>query len=100
MRNYCGSVCSDRSGQWFAVSAPRGNLISFWSTAMENCLGSATVIDGCGIAADTTSGQFTVSSGEGSLFSYQITGESIVRLTEDNPSLTRWDNHMVSLVQA
>ena len=98
MRNYCGSVRCDSSGQWFAVSAPRGNLITFWSTVTGHCLASATVVDGCGLAAGSSSGQFTVSSGEGGLFSYQIAGESLVRLRKNDPSVTRWDNHMVPLV--
>jgi len=97
MRNYCGSVCGDSSGEWFAVSAPHGNLITFWSTARGDCLGRSTVVGGCGIAAGIMQGQFTVSSGQGDLFTYQVTDESTVRLEKKSASLMRWDNHMASL---
>jgi hypothetical protein len=99
MRNYCGSVCGDSSGEWFAVSAPRGNLITFWSSVGGDCLGRSTVVEGCGIAAGATPGQFTVSSGRGGIFSCGVTGESIATLEDGGSSRMRWDNHMASLRQ-
>ncbi|MFM1892438.1 MAG: hypothetical protein RLZ44_1515 [Pseudomonadota bacterium] len=40
MRNYCGSVRFDRSGCRFAVSSPRGGVVTFWSAATGELLAS------------------------------------------------------------
>jgi len=97
MRNYCGSVRCDGSGEWFAVSAPRGNLITFWSTASGRCLGRATVEDGCGVAPDTATGRFTVSSGQGDLFTCLAGLESTETLPVRHSFQIRWDNHLATL---
>ena len=34
LRNYCGSVTFDADGLRFAVSSPRGGLVTFWSTGV------------------------------------------------------------------
>jgi uncharacterized protein len=50
MRQYGGSVAVDRGGSLIAVSAPRGNLVTFWDAAAEAYLTSTMVADGCGVA--------------------------------------------------
>ena len=91
MKNYCGSVCADQSGEWFAVSAPRGNLVAFWRSRGEYA-GSTPVEDGCGIAAGSTAGEFLLSSGRGELYRYRSGGEKRLLSVVDSH---RWDNHMV-----
>jgi hypothetical protein len=97
MRNYCGSACCDRSGRWFAASAPRGNIVTLWSTVTGRFLGRSMVIDGSGVAASTLPGLFTVSSGQGNLFQCRVTGDSITSSEFSNASMSRWDNHITSL---
>ena len=50
MKNYCGSICFDPSGQIIAVSAPRGGIVTFWDVDAGRHLSSAQVSDGCGVA--------------------------------------------------
>ena len=63
MKNYCGSVCFDPAGGTIAVSAPRGNLVTFWDVGTGRYLSSATVADGCGVAPGARAGEFLASSG-------------------------------------
>jgi hypothetical protein len=49
MRNYCGSIAADPSGDWFAVSPSCGNLITFWGSD-GRFQGGTQVTDGCGVA--------------------------------------------------
>lgn len=94
MRNYCGSVCADASGNWFAVSSPKGNLITFWSAPDGQYVGSIDVNDGCGIASSQENGEFLLSSGIGDVYRYRVGSRQLNSLVE-LPSLNgHWDNHM------
>ncbi len=94
MRNYCGSVCPDPSGQWFAISSPKGNLVTFWSASERRYVGSVEVADGCGIAAGGDTGEFLLSSGGGGLYCYQLADGELVALEAGEPLATHWDNHI------
>jgi hypothetical protein len=95
LRNYCGSVCCDSSGTCFAVSSPRGNLITFWTSAGEyvDCL---QLEDGCGIAAHEEPGHFWISSGQGRLVCHSIIEGAKQELRLHPVSATRWDNHLAT----
>jgi len=94
MRNYCGSVCTDSGGRRFAVSSPRGNLVTFWSTEGGGFLGSIDVADGCGLAPDTIDGRIVITSGTGDVLRHQVRG-GIDRPLELPANLAaRWDNHV------
>ncbi|WP_316365277.1 DUF1513 domain-containing protein [Candidatus Thiodiazotropha sp. CDECU1] len=97
MRNYCGSVCVDSSGVVFAVSSPRGGLVTFWSVDRGGYLGQVDVTDGCGIAAGTEPGQFILSSGQGGVYRYRIGEEEIHPLPLIKAGESRWDNHMLRI---
>jgi uncharacterized protein len=93
MRNYCGSVAADPSGDWFAVSAPRGNLITFWGLD-GRFQGSTQVADGCGVAPGDASGTFFISSGTGTLHRHDcMTGETAWLPGLSNEGI-EWDNHL------
>lgn len=69
MRNYCGSVAFSRDGQRFAVSAPRGGLITLWD-AEGGFREAINLEDGCGLAAEgegflLTSGRGLVTASDG-----------------------------------
>jgi hypothetical protein len=109
MKNYCGSVSADASGQTFAVSSPRGNLMTLW-----NCKGefieSFDLVDGCGVAMADDNG-FFFSNGGGELHQYQnnikacksggVYSESAQQscfkksLLNSNKN-QRWDNHLTA----
>lgn len=68
MRNYCGSVAFAEDGQSFAVSSPRGGLVTIWDSD-GNFRESVELEDGCGLAASDagflmTSGRGVVTNGE------------------------------------
>lgn len=97
MTNYCGSVTRDGPGERFAVSSPRGGLITLW-TRDGDYLGHTSVADGCGIASGKQRGEFWISSGRGGLFhepgANEVAGEPTA-----TPGV-RWDNHMVAVAIA
>lgn len=91
MKNYCGSVAADASGQTFAVSSPRGNLMTLWDhrgTFIE----SYTLADGCGIATGKTNNSFFFSNGAGDL--HQLSSNQNTLISHNNSY--RWDNHLIA----
>lgn len=94
MRNYCGSACIDLSGEVFAVSSPRGNLVSFWRAGEGAYLGMAELQDGCGIGMGEQPGEFLLSSGEGVICRYRLVDGTMQRIASGESGY-RWDNHMI-----
>lgn len=94
LRNYCGSVAFDADGLRFAVSSPRGGVVTFWS-ASGDYLGLHEQTDACGIGRTAGGGQgFVVSDG----------GGTVTRVDEDLAATARtsfpgcrWDNHLLAL---
>ena len=97
MRNYCGSVCADATGDCFAVSSPRGDLITFWSAAGGHFLGRTSVKDGCGIAAGASAGEFLLSSGGGGLYRYRLADGTLSPLPQPRSEGIMWDNHIAGI---
>lgn len=95
MRNYCGSVCTDASGNWMAVSSPQGNVITFWSTVSGKYLGNTAITDGCGIAAGSQAGEFLLSSGGGGLYRYNVAAAITTQIGGTDRPDVHWDNHML-----
>ena len=95
MRNYCGSVSCDHSGQIAAVSSPRGNLITLWSTQTGELLSTLDYTDGCGLAADLVSGGFFASNGQGRIAQF-LAGENSLLHTTQQQEGWHWDNHMIA----
>ena len=93
MKNYCGSVCADISGTSFAVSSPKGNLITTWKHDGD-FISSQVIKDGCGIARGSTENTFYLSSGLGELHRYQNRQNQGALITSFKKY--RWDNHMLS----
>lgn len=97
MKQYCGSVCFDRSGRIFAVSAPRGNLVTFWDAEQGAFMRAITLADGCAIAPDGAAGVFLVAGGAGDLVRVHAVSGTVEPLLPRNRPMTRhWDNHMLA----
>lgn len=64
MRNYCGSVAFSQDGRRFAVSSPRGGIITLWD-ADGGFRRAIDLEDGCGLAA--LGDGFLLTSGRGSV---------------------------------
>ena len=108
MKNYCGSVCTDASGELFAVSSPRGHLITLWN-AQGNFVNTFDLADGCGIAPSQLDKAFYFSSGRGELHHYQATEKPANSITSSSSHIVQktllnksshyhWDNHLLSHV--
>ncbi len=95
MKNYCGSICHDPSGQYFALSSPRGGVVSFWSNK-GHYLHHIEAKDGCGLAAGQLNGEILVSTGQGLLVKHQIINNTS-KFLKQTGSGKHWDNHMLSL---
>lgn len=91
MKNYCGSVAFSKDSSQFAISSPRGNLVTYWSRS-GTYLGKHQQADACGVTASGNS--FLVSDGTGSLNSIDNTKDNAALFTMNQ---TRWDNHLVSI---
>ncbi len=96
MKNYCGSVCFDSGGRTIAVSAPRGNLVTFWDVGSGRHLASVRVNDGCGVAPGARCGEFLASSGQGGVVAISPQSGLTRPLALDGPGFVRWDNHLVA----
>ncbi len=92
MKNYCGSVAVDSSGQTACVTAPRGNLSTFWSVSDGKFISSAALVDGCGVSAATRGDGFVLSSGNGALVT--ANPSSMRRMSKSGASNPAWDNHI------
>lgn len=97
MRQYCGSVAFDRSEAVLAVSAPRGNQITFWNSS-GRYLSSVAVEDGCGVTAGARPLEFLVTSGTGVVMTLDIREGSRPRVTSDFATPGSWDNHLVNAI--
>ncbi|MBV0933761.1 DUF1513 domain-containing protein [Marinobacterium weihaiense] len=95
MEQYAGSARIDRSGRIAAISAPRGNLITFWDLEQDRFISAMRCRDGCGLSATEVAGEFLVSSGIGHLYRMRPEDNLRERLPLD-PIAARlaWDNHL------
>lgn len=95
MKQYCGSIRLDASGQIAAVSSPRGHVITFWDLPQARFINAMHCRDGCGLCATDTPGEFLASSGLGQLYRMNPLVNLRERLPLDNRAAQlRWDHHM------
>ena len=97
MKNYCGSVCFDASGETIAVSAPRGGLVTFWDVGAGHYLSSAGVPDGCGVAPGARPSEFLASSGQGGVVVIDARSGKARPFSVSRLQNGRWDNHLVAV---
>ena len=95
MKQYCGSVCFDSSGQVCAVSAPRGNLTTFWDTFTGHFLSAVKVRDSSGVAPCEHAGEFLASSGNGEIFVIASHSSNKFPLKMPDFKPDHWDNHLM-----
>lgn len=95
MKNYCGSIAFDVSGEVMAVSSPRGGCVTLWNSSVPGFLSSINIADACGIAPGMNDGQFLV-SGRGTLAFIQARSSQKKSLFLPGYENTQWDNHLCS----
>lgn len=95
MKQYCGSIRLDSSGQIAAVSSPKGHIITFWDVEQARFLTAMRCRDGCGLSATDRPGEFLASSGLGHLYRMNPLTQQRERLHLDPvASQQHWDHHM------
>jgi len=92
MKNYCGSICYDQSGEYFAMSSPRGDLVTLWDKNGQY-LHHLDAKDGCGLAPGNSKGEILLSTGRGELIQH-FASKNKTFIHENQSINTRWDNHM------
>ena len=95
MKQYCGSVCFDSGARVIAVSAPRGNLVTFWNVGTGAYLSSTRVTDGSGVAPGRQTGEFLASSGRGGVLVIDAWSGEARPLRAAFLKASCWDNHLV-----
>jgi len=93
MKNYCGSVAFDTTRKLFAVSSPRGGIITFWSVSEKRFLSFLEVKDGCGVAPGNTPECFRITNGLGQILQHFPLNKKTKILTTTKNTL--WDNHLL-----
>ncbi|MFT5453510.1 MAG: hypothetical protein ACI9N9_003022, partial [Enterobacterales bacterium] len=97
MRGYCASIAADVSGRWFAVTSPRGNLITLWDGLSQNYINFASLRDCSGIAPTDLEGEFVVTSGRGKVMLINAKTGMQRHLSHANPTVNMvWDNHFIT----
>lgn len=94
MHNYCGSAAFAPDGGSFAVSSPRGGLVTYWSAAGEY-LGRHEQRDACGLAGGADG--YWASDGTGWIYQEAPQDGEVERLGAWAFEGYRWDNHLVLL---
>ncbi|MGB0465912.1 MAG: DUF1513 domain-containing protein [Pontibacterium sp.] len=94
MKQYCGSVRFDQSGNFAAISSPRGNLVTFWDLRADQFVTQCTIRDACGLAATPQAGEFMISNGSGRLYRFDLNHMQKQRLPLSLTGPMAWDNHM------
>jgi len=94
LRGYCGSAALDGSGNFLAVSSPRGGYVLFWDRAANRVAGEMELADVCGLAPAGPPGVFLVTSGQGGALLHDaaqgISREIAAPLVRES----HWDNHV------
>jgi hypothetical protein len=97
MRGYCASITTDVSGRWFAVTSPRGNMITLWYGASQSYINFASLRDCSGIAPTDLEGEFVVTSGRGKVMLINAKTGKQRHLSHANPTENMaWDNHFIT----
>jgi hypothetical protein len=97
MRGYCASIAADVSGRWFAVTSPRGNLITLWDGLSQNYINFASLRDCSGVAPTDLEGEFVVTSGRGKVMLINAKTGKQRHLSHANPTVNMvWDNHFIT----
>ncbi|SMF81382.1 hypothetical protein SAMN06265365_1401 [Tistlia consotensis] len=95
LEGYVGSATLDASGEFLAVSSPRGGAIQVWEVESARPVFTAAIADGCGIAATGAAGGFLASSGVGGTFLLEAVAGRCRPVASPALEALHWDHHIV-----
>ena len=96
MRGYCASIAADATGRWFAVTSPRGSLVTLWDARTQHCTRTVKMSDCSGVAATGQVAEFIVTNGRGKMLRINAETGALNFIKSNNQALA-WDNHLTSL---
>lgn len=96
LRQYCGSAAFDASGRILGFTSPVGGSALFVEIASGRVSDRMKGPDICGIAADSVSGRFAVSSGLGGVRTVGL-GNGAEEPFGGMAAISQWDNHLAAL---
>lgn len=91
-KQYCGSVCFDKSGEVLAVSTPRGGLVAYWHVNSKTFLGIENCRDVCGLIGTDNAHEFLLTSGTGTQLKNNPV-QNTSKMIKKHPNF-HWDNHL------
>ncbi|TDO99738.1 DUF1513 domain-containing protein [Marinomonas balearica] len=91
-KQYCGSVCFDKSGQILAVSSPRGGLVAYWNMQDHSFLGADNCRDVCGVSQTDRPGVLMLTGGTGKQWISDPIKSNIYQINQHVG--ISWDNHL------
>lgn len=94
MRQYGGGVAADQEGRLIAVSAPRGDVVTFWDAVQGVYLTSIRLQDGCGVSPTDQAGAFLITSGLGDILCFEPRTGRRQPLAFAALGPSSWDNHL------
>lgn len=97
MKQYCGSVCFNQSGSIFAITSPRGNLLTLWDAIDGEYITQFRCADVCGVSQFGQHG-FSFSNGLGKLYTFDMNSSLLKLVQKENHHQLSWDNHLTSLI--
>ncbi len=93
MAQYTASVCIDNGLNIAAVTAPKGDFVSYWDLTNHQYIGDYASSDCAGISLADDG--FMLSNGKGAL--ERIAALAQYPIEKQNIAGLRWDNHMIRL---
>ncbi len=94
MNYYTASASFNRDGSIYAVTCPKGNLVTFWETQSNSLVSSIDLHKPYGVIFDEQLDAFIISTSKGELHSFNPVNHQMSHLQNSNMS---WDNHMISM---
>jgi hypothetical protein len=96
MRGYTGSVALDCSGAFAGVTAPRGNLVTFWDLRTGSYISHTNFSDVCEISPTHTKSEFFITSGIHGAATFNVRTGKKTPIQSGFISGRYWDNHLLT----
>ena len=94
MNYYTASAAFNLDGSIYAVTSPKGNLVTFWLTKEKRLISSIDLHKPYGVIFDNEQDAFIISTSKGELHAVNPETNQLSLLMTSNKS---WDNHMISI---
>lgn len=93
---YTGDIALDESGEFVAMSSPRGGIVGIWRTDDLSFVHSIASEDCCALLPGNKPGRFIADSGTGELFEIDALTKTQRSLIPEGLGL-RFDNHAIQI---